>query len=425
MKSSVFGLVLSSILLGALSFGCSDSNSSKPGNSGGAGGTSTGGQTGDTSSHTYQYDDPGIVYSGRIFNADGKPPRFSAPAVTISARFKGVSAAMTVFDNAASANFFDAIIDGDFANAKKIKPADAGATELFSDLPYGEHEIKVVKRTEASTGSVDFKSFTFGGEIMEALERPSRRIEIIGDSISAGSGNEAANGSAQCNEDFGRPYSNASKSYGPLLARALNAEYQVTAVSGIGALRNYNCSDPDTMPKVYDRVFLESSASPMWDHTAFVPDAIVMILGTNDFSPDGCNNIALNETVDPENYELYISNMVDFLGVLRGYYPEAEIFLASSPMLNDGWPDATYTSDTSHRAAIARVAEEVNALTTEAEKVHVLLADYKKTRMAGRGCGTHPSAYEHGIMAGLDSRTPTDPVPATLLLDPIKAVMGW
>ncbi|HWA72145.1 MAG TPA: hypothetical protein VG937_07425 [Polyangiaceae bacterium] len=194
MKSRIRGLVLVSGFLSALSLGCSDSNSGKPGNSGGAG---SGGQTGDITSHTYNYDDPGIVYSGRISNVDGKPPRFSAPAVTISARFKGVSAAMTVFDNAASANYFDAIIDNDFANAKKVKPADAGPTELFTDLPYGEHEIKVVKRTEASTGSVDFKSFTFGGEILEALERPSRRIEIIGDSISAGSGNEAANGSAQ------------------------------------------------------------------------------------------------------------------------------------------------------------------------------------------------------------------------------------
>src|SRR5689334_21416212 len=136
MKSAFGGLVLVSSFVGALSVGCSDSNSSKPGN--------TGGQTGDTTSHTYLYDDPGIVYSGRIFNADGKPPRFSAPAVTILARFKGVSAAMTVFDNAASANFFDAIIDNDFANVKKIKPADAGPTELFSDLPYGEHELKVV-----------------------------------------------------------------------------------------------------------------------------------------------------------------------------------------------------------------------------------------------------------------------------------------
>jgi hypothetical protein len=409
-----------SCVLGALAFGCSDRGAS--GNNGGTGGS---GPTGDTSSHTYLYDDPGILYSGRISSVAGKPPRFSAPAVTISARFKGVSAAMTIFDNSASANYFEAVIDGDFASAKKIRPADAGATELFSDLPYGEHELTVVKRTEASTGTVDFKSFTFGGEILEAPERPSRKIEIIGDSISAGSGNEAANGSAECNEDFGRPYSNASKSYGPLLARALHADYQLTAVSGIGAIRNYNCNDHDAMPQVYDRVFLENPTSVAWDHSAFVPDAIVMILGTNDFAPASCKRVALNETVDPENYALYISTMKDFLGVLRGYYPEAQIFLVSSPMLHDGWPDATYTSDTSHRAAITTVAEEMNALEAEGEKVHVLLADYSQTRLTGRGCGTHPSAYEHGIMAGLDANKPSDPVPASLMLDPIKAVMGW
>src|SRR5262245_29353605 len=113
MKSLIFRSALFSCLLGACAVGCSDGksatgNTGGSGNAGGAGagGAGTGGAapTGDITSHTYGYDDEGIVYSGRILFADGKAPRFSAPAVTISARFKGVSAAMTINDYASSAN---------------------------------------------------------------------------------------------------------------------------------------------------------------------------------------------------------------------------------------------------------------------------------------------------------------------------------
>jgi hypothetical protein len=94
-------------------------------------------------------------------------------------------------------------------------------------------------------------------------------------------------------------------------------------------------------------------------------------------------------------------------------------------MLHDGWPDETYTSDTSQRAAISTVADELNATDVGAGKVHTLLADYAHTRISGRGCGGHPNVFEHAIMAGMDPSKPDDPVPPELMLNPIKSVMGW
>ena len=398
------------------SLGCSDDGSKGNAGTGGAGGAS-----GDTSEHVYNYDDPNIVYSGRIQLTEGKAPRFTAPAVTISARFKGTGASMKISDGASTANYFDAIVDDDYENATKVKGDDSGIAVLASGLPYGEHKVSVVKRTEANTGSVDFKSFTFAGTILPPPLALTRKIEIIGDSISAGSGNEAVNNSANCNEDYGRPYSNASKAWGTVLARALNAEYHVTAVPGIGVLRNYNCTNKNTMPVVYDHVFIDRADSPIYDHSQFVPDAVIMMLGTNDFSPDDCNNPALNETVDPINYAAFIAKFEEFVGVLRGYYPAAEIFLVSSPMLHDGWPDATYTSDTSQRAAITQVVSDLNATDVGAGKLHVVLADYTKTKIVGRGCGTHPNVGEHAIIAGTDPSA----VSPELILNPVKAVMGW
>ncbi|MFZ5893943.1 MAG: SGNH/GDSL hydrolase family protein [Myxococcota bacterium] len=423
--------LLSSLILGLAvlnTFACSSDSNSSSGNGGSGGGGGVAGQsnsggvagaTGDVSEHTYNYDDPNIVYSGRILFSADKAPRFSAPATTITARFKGIGASMKVLDGASTSNYFDVIIDDDYENATKVM-AD-GTISLASNLPYGEHKVSIVKRTEANTGSVDFKGFVFQGEILPPPPALTRKIEIIGDSISVGSGNEALNGSANCNEDYGRPYSNASKSWGPMVARQLKAEYHVTAVSGIGALRNYNCSDMNTMPLVYDRTFVERADSPVYDHSQFVPDAVLMILGTNDFSPAGCMRPALNETVDPTNYAAYIEKLSAFLTTLRGYYPNAEFFLISSPMLHDGWPDATYTSDTSHRAAITQVAADLNATDVGAGKIHVISADYSKTKITGRGCGTHPNVFEHSIMAGTEASA----VSPELILNPVKAVMGW
>jgi lysophospholipase L1-like esterase len=402
------------VALGALGFaaGCSGDDGDSDGPDGGG-----------TPALTVQkvpYSDPNILYSGRIYAPEGKAPRFSAPAVHITARFKGTDVAMRVDDYASSANFFDVVIDGDYATAQKVKPDVDGLAEIVTGLPYAEHTITLVKRTEANTGQVEFRGFDILGEILPPPPVPERKILIVGDSISAGSGNEALDGSAECMQDYGRPYSDASKAWGPMLARAVDADYEVTAVSGIGIIRNYNCTDNAPMPAVYDRIYLESSTSPEWDHSKFVPDAIVIMIGTNDFSPAACMRPPLSEEYDAENYELWISEYVAFVEKLRGLHPNAEIFLTSTPMLNDGWPDATYASDTDQRAAVTRVAAELDD-----ERVHLVLGDYDATRYGGKGCGTHPNAFDHSVLAGFDPGRPDDPAPAALLLNPVREVMGW
>jgi hypothetical protein len=134
----------------------------------------------------------------------------------------------------------------------------------------------------------------------------------------------------------------------------------------------------------------------------------------------------LNEGTDPENYAAFVTELGTFVTLLRGYYPAAEIFLTSSPMLRDGWPNATYTSSTDHRSALTSLAEALNEDEAAGTgKVHLLLPDFSKTKIVGRGCGSHPNAFEHGIMAGVDSARPADMAPAELFLNPIKQVMGW
>lgn len=74
--------------------------------------------------------------------------------------------------------------------------------------------------------------------------------------------------------------------YGPLIARAVNADFFVEAWSGKGMVRNYgdpNITSVDPFPKYYPYT-LATEWTQKWDFYAWVPDVIVINLGTNDYS---------------------------------------------------------------------------------------------------------------------------------------------
>ncbi|WP_437835460.1 SGNH/GDSL hydrolase family protein [Sorangium sp. So ce1153] len=395
----------------AASAGGGGDSAGSGGNAGGgdAGGGNAGGggegaaPPGDTTERIYDADDSNIQVSGRVDFSDPKKPRFSTPGVTIQASFKGSSVAVTLDDEHKwdkYFNYFDVSVDDGPVTKIQVQP-EAMEYEIASDLPYGEHTVTVIKRTEASIGYTELLGFKFGGEIQPPPQRPSRKIEFIGDSISCGSGIDAPNGSPQCEEDgWGQPYHNARLAYGPLVARQLGAEYHVTAVSGIGLVRNYSSEyDARPMPEVYGLLFPELTDSPAWDTARFVPDAIVIALGTNDFSPGDSERPRMD-------VETYAEAYIDFIDTLRGYYPDAHIFCMSSPMLGDGWPEPTDMSATDHKASLTRVEEHFAA--NNDTKVHKVFV----SKATGKGCGTHPDATEHETMA--EELSPV-----------LQSVMGW
>ncbi len=357
----------------------------------------------DISPKVYAPDDPNILYTGRIDFSDPKAPKFSAPAVYIRACFRGTGAAVMLADEfkwGTNRNYYDAVIDDN--TVVKIAPEQGVSRyEVASGLPNAEHTIMLVKRTEASIGYSKFLGFEFAGEILPPPQRPARRIEFIGDSITAGAGIEADNNSAECQADgWGQPYNNARLAYGPVLARSLGADYHVSAVSGIGLVRNYSSQyDARPMPEVYDLLFFEQTGSPVWDHTLFVPDVLVLALGTDDFSPGDSKR----ESMD---VDAFAAKYVEFIKKLRSYYPQAAIFVVSSPMLGDHWPNPANTFATDQKNAITKTVDALNA--DGDAKVY----KYFSIPVVGIGCGTHPSAEQQAMMAGQ-------------LASAIAPVVGW
>ncbi len=437
-------------IAGTWALGCSSSkspataSSSSGGNpsvggTAGGGDTSVGGNTpsgGDTSTEvdadttlrTVTPDDTAhLLYSGRMDFTDPTKPVYAAPGASVTAKFTGVSISVMFQDSMRGQNYYNVIVDG--TQTFLIQPA-SGKTkyDVVSDLAYAEHTVVFVKRTETSQGSVTFLGFEFGGPLSPAPARPTRKLEIIGDSITAGSGAEPGLNQVNCNTAGGNPAQNAYLTYGAELARNLNAEWYITAAGGRGVYENYECGSADTLPAGYDHMNQRDLNSPLWDHTKYVPDAIVIDLGTNDFSPDNCSKPPISPQCDPVKYQSLVSAFEAFVAKLRGYYPSAHIFLTSSPMLTDGWPDPAivgdsgtpcpYTSRTSQISAITAVVKSFSDAGDA--KVH-LVDTVPKGR--GFGCGTHPNATEQLEIGGTPDSY--DPNAADILLNPVKTAMGW
>lgn len=391
----------------------------------------------DTTPHTYPATDAKIQYVGRFDTVDPEALVFSAPAAQMSIRFAGDSVTALLEDEfkwGNNRNFYDVWVDGKLLKKVWVEKKTDKELELVRDLSPGEHTLTLVKRTEASIGQGTFRGFRIGGELLPPSAKPSRKMAFIGDSITAGAGVEAKNNSPECSENpffeagnggWGQPYHNSNMSYGPVAARLLNAQYHVTAVSGIGLIRNYQSRyDARPMPEVYDLIFTELDKSMevqgeggasglggsmsitderwLWDTKRYVPDVVVVALGTNDFSPGHPD-----EPREDMDVDAWVTACISFLQTLQGYYPNATYVLSQSPMLGNGWPDPDDRFRDDQWAALEAVVAHFHDVLGE-ERVHAVTVD----KVPGGGCGTHPSLVEQEAIG-------------TKMAADIAAIMNW
>jgi lysophospholipase L1-like esterase len=218
-------------------------------------------------------------------------------------------------------------------------------------------------------------------------ELPTRKIECFGNSITVGANilvgepcDLVANGTnwnaANC----------AYLSYGAVTARALNAQYHLTAWSGIGMISSC-CGMTVTMPDVYDRVYLDQP-KPKWDFIQYVPDVVTICLGQN----DGAAKVASQE---------YKDKYVAFINSLRSKYPNASIFCVTSPMADNNLLNVMNTS-------LQSIVDQLN--TNGDTKVYKV--ELPHNLHGGCTANPHPNEAEHAQVA-------------EVLTAAIREKMGW
>ena len=299
------------------------------------------------------------------------PPRCAWSGSSVTVRFSGTGLNV-ILDESSDSDAYEIVLDD--APAGVLFPRSGSHRYAVYPLPPtgalpGPHTITLVKRTEAFVGNTQFDGFevSSGGRFLSAPPSAKRRIEVIGDSISCGYGNEAPNEK----EHFDAKTENAYLTYGAIAARRLNADFVCIAWSG------RLMWPTNTMDEVYGRT-LPTDPSSRWEFVRWTPDVVVINLGTNDFYaktlPDDAG---------------WIGGYRAFLARVRKNYPRALIYCATSPML---WGD----KDTLERKDLNRIVDE------EHQKGHanVRFLDFKTQNPAdGLGADWHPNVKTHEIMA--------------------------
>lgn len=327
---------------------------------------------------------PAVRYVGRVDNSDPAAVRLAWSGTGAIARFSGTQVGVKI----RTAHQFTAVVDG-VVRVPKLTP-NAGTTPIANGLTDGVHIVEIYRRPEANQGEAVFLGFDFGtGQLLAPPPAPERRIEMIGDSISCGYGDEGADQTCTFSADTENHY----VTYEAITARDLGAELVTIAWSGKGVVCNYgddanSCVDP--LPVFYDRTLPQRPTSP-WNFGAWQPQVVVINLGTNDFST----------AMDPSQAD-FEAGYKAFLAHIRGNYPNALILCTVAPLLNGS--DLATT-----KSYIAEVVQQMN--TAGDSKVKAF--DIAPTDPAdGYGCDYHPSQKTHAKMA-------------TQLTAEIKADLGW
>lgn len=312
-------------------------------------------------------DHKNIQYTGRIDFSDTKKPRFWASGVYIQAKFKGTFCEILINDQEQDNmhNYLMVAIDNN--TPFKIKTTSASNTLTVAEgLAPGEHTITVCKNTESLVGYLEFIGFRCEG-LVNMPPKPRRKMEFIGDSIT--SGNESDLSDFPCDSGEWYDQQNSFYSYGPLVARALNAQWHVTSESGIGLIHSC-CKKEYVMPQVFDNVNLTDD-SINWDFNLYQPDVVTICLGQNDGIQDSVK---------------FAAGYVDFIKAIRSHYPKAQIFCLTSPMANDELRGAL-------KNYLTGVVNYVN------KKGDKKVDKFFFSRGFNNGCGGHPDLSDHLTIA--------------------------
>ena len=254
---------------------------------------------------------PLIQYYGRIQN-DVEFPRFWSPGVYIKAKFEGNSCSFFVNDQVLYGNvhnYLEVVVDG---KPYRFQTKFAENKISINGLKNNTHVITICKDTEAGNGYIEFAGITCK-KLLRLPSKPSAKIEFIGNSITCGFGDDPSE--IACGKDEWYDKHNAYMAYGPLTARALNAQWHISAVSGIGMIHSC-CGMKIVMPQVFDKVDMRDD-SIQWNFNEYIPDLVTICLGQNDGIQDST---------------AFCSGYVDFVNTVRSKYPNAKILLLSSPM---------------------------------------------------------------------------------------------
>jgi lysophospholipase L1-like esterase len=316
---------------------------------------------------------PSTRFVGRWVK-DGTAMRCAWSGCFVTAKFTGTAISARLKDD--GFNLLQVVVDGDVKKVLRLDNKKGETSYLLADgLPEGTHEVSIHKRAEAKVGDILFYAFEprsgeGPGKLLPGMPPPERRIELLGDSITTGYGNEGPG--AACG--YVNSEQNEYLTYGAITARNLNADHSTIAWSG---------KTQYEMRQYFDKSLPQNSSAAKWDFGQWQPQVLVLNVGTNDFA-----------NVDPGESR-FVRQYLELVRDVRAAYPKTFLVIALGPMLSDIYPEGRQNL-TKARRYFKVIVEK---LKTQGETNYAFLEFPEQNHADGLGCGFHPSLKTHKLMA--------------------------
>ena len=318
-----------------------------------------------------------IARMGRMVEQADGSVKFGYPGVRLTFMFTGTSLALDAWSSG-DKSYLEAVIDGGAAQLIDVRRERARFVLLADGTP-GPHRVEIMHRSETWHGVVTLAGFQIDGKPGPAPHLPSRKMLVLGDSVTCAEGVERMSGEAK-NSRWWDP----RHSYGMLTAEALNAQVQLVCHGGRGLVRSWNGrTDEANLPDYYQYAIADA-AKVRWDQRRYDPDLIVSAIGTNDF------------TAGIPEREAYVSTYAALVRTLLREHRHARIVLTEGAILSG-----------ERKAALTGYLDET-VKRVGSKRVSVAHSGYH----AGDASDGHPTGAQHAEMA-------------QELIPQLKAVMGW
>jgi lysophospholipase L1-like esterase len=219
-------------------------------------------------------------------------PRLTWAGSSLAFRFLGKSVDLTYVDDTvytdANSDWYDVSIDGVWQTKRQLPGTTLQVHDMLEHTwtitaaAPGLHDVVLLKRTEESSGTTLFKRWSSPLYALDPDTR-TRKIEFVGDSLTAGYGIEWTTGANSA------AFANERLSHTAIVAARFGAERHTIACSGRGLVQDAT-GDTSYAGNMVDRWLRrqESAAHPdyltPWDFSTWQADVVTVNLGTNDYT---------------------------------------------------------------------------------------------------------------------------------------------
>lgn len=312
---------------------------------------------------------------------DAAGPMLSWPGSQIVVGFTGtqLTADLAEVDRATYAgarvnNYF--LVTTETGATSRIKLSNTAQSYVVATgLAPGQHQIALTKLTEAQIGRVQWLGAKTDGALTFTTASPNRRLEFIGDSGTAGYG---SGGAFPCT--FSAATEDASVAYPAVVGALLGAEVNNLSFSGKGLVQNRDMVNDSykTLPILWQRTLPNDEDERPYNPNGWLPQAVVMTIGGNDFRSQVLSQSVFNAKV------------IAFIKQVQKLYPGVHVYLGLSPMLrNDSHPTQRESGLAYAQAAVTSMADS-----------HVHYIDIPRDLGAnGYGCDQHMTPATHRAVA--------------------------